>query len=183
MGWVPNVLAAVIILPAFFCPGFAQQVPNSLKAKRPVVVNVLDVHGDPVRDLAKENFRLRLNGKPVEVLDARYIFAPPRIVILLDMSGSMTEETGSAKWRIAREAVGDLLTATPTGVPIAMLTFTSNVRDIFDFFNSRSVVTNWLSKGPGQEPKLKYPARTALFDAILAGLKFLSPVQPGTLFT
>jgi len=179
MCWVSKVLAATIILPAFLCPGFAQQVPNSLKGKRSVVVNVLDGHGDALRDLAKENFRLRLNGKPVEVFDARYSFAPRRIIILLDESGSMTEEGGSAKWRIAREAVDDLLTATPTDVPIAMLTFTSNVRDIFDFFNSRSVITNWLSKGPGQQPKLKYPVRTALFDAILAGLNFLSPVQPG----
>jgi hypothetical protein len=177
--WVSKVLAAVIILPAFFCPGFAQQVPNSSKGKRSVVVNVLDVHGNAVRDLAKENFRLRLNGKPVEVLDARYTFAPRRIVVLLDMSGSMTQEAGSAKWRIAREAVDDLLTATPTDVPIAMLTFTSNVRDTFDFSTSRSVITNWLSKGPGQQPKLKFPARTALLDAILAGLKVLSPIQSG----
>ena len=92
MCWVSKVLTAIIILPAFFCPGFAQQVPNSLKGKRSVVVNVLDGHGDAVRDLAKENFRLRLNGKPVEVFDARYSFAPRRIIILLDESGSMTEE-------------------------------------------------------------------------------------------
>lgn len=143
------------------------------------MVNVLDVHGDVVRDLAKENFRLRLNGKPVEVLDARYSFGARRIVILLDMSGSMTEETGSAKWRVAREAVDDLLTEAPTDAPIAMLTFTGNVRDTFDFPNRRSVITDWLSKGPGQQPKLKYPPRTALLDAVLAGLKFLSPVQSG----
>jgi hypothetical protein len=143
------------------------------------VVNVLDVHGEPVPDLAKENFRLRLDGKPVAILDARYSFAPRRIVILLDMSGSMTEEAGSAKWLIARETVDDLLTAAPTATQIAMLTFASNVRDTFNFVNSRSVITNWLSKGPGQQPNLKYPAKTALFDAILTGLKFLSPVQSG----
>jgi hypothetical protein len=176
MRWVSKTLAAIIILPAFFCPGFAQQVPDSSKGKRSVVVNVLDVHGNAVRDLAKENFRMRVNGMPVEVLDARYSIAPRRIVILLDISGSMA---GSAKWRIAREAVDDLLTATPTDVPIAMLTFASNVHDTFDFFESRGLIANWLSKGPGQQPNLKLAARTALFDAILGGLKFLTPVQPG----
>lgn len=179
MCWIVKVFAPAMILPAFLWPGFAEQAPNSTKAKRSVEVNVVDVHGDTVRDLAKQNFRLRLNGKPVEVLDARYTFATRRIVVLLDMSGSMTEEAGSAKWRIAHEAVADLLTATPTDMPIAMLTFTSNVRDTFDFSSSRSVIMNWLSKGPGQQPKLKFPARTALLDAILAGLRFLSPIQSG----
>jgi von Willebrand factor type A domain len=176
MRWVSKTLAAVIILPAFFCPGFAQQVPDSSKAKRSIVVNVLDVHGNAVIDLAKENFRSRLNGKPVEVLDARYSIARRRIVILLDISGSMT---GGAKWRIAREAVDDLLTAAPIDAPMAMLTFASNIHDSFDFFNGRSVIANWLSKGPGQQPHLKVAARTALFDAILAALKFLGPAQSG----
>jgi len=41
---------------------------------------------------------VRLNGKPV--VDARYNLAPRRIVVLLDMSGSMTGEEGQRSGRL-----------------------------------------------------------------------------------
>ena len=171
---------SIIILPAFLTPCFAQQAPNSPASTGSVVVNVLDAHGNAVRDLTKENFRFRLNGKPVTVLDARYSLAPRRIVVLLDVSGSMTGETGSGKWQIVREAVEDLLTQTPSDVSIAMLTFAGGVRDVFDFLDGKKAITKWLSEGPSQRPDLRYPAtRTALFDAILEGLKLFGPIQTG----
>ncbi|HUO14249.1 MAG TPA: hypothetical protein VMX38_04615 [Verrucomicrobiae bacterium] len=83
-----------------------------------MVVNVFDSRGNPVRGLTKENFHLRVNGKPAVVLDARYSLSPRRIVVLLDMSGSMIGEEATGKWRIAREAAEDLLAETPAEVPI-----------------------------------------------------------------
>lgn len=82
------------------------------------------------------------------------------------------------KWRIAREALGDLLTQTPVDVPIAMLTFAGDVRDQFDFSQGRRAIEKWLKEGP-QGPDLERPAKTALFDAIVAGLRLLRPVQLG----
>jgi len=144
-----------------------------------VVVNVFDTRGNAIRNLTKENFRVRLNGKPVAVVDAQYNLAPRRIVVLLDMSGSMTGEEGPEKWQIARDAVDDLLVQAPGNVPIAMLTFADNVHDVFDFPQSRTAIAKWLRENESQRPNLKRPARTALFDAILAALKLMAAIQPG----
>ena len=67
------------------------------------------------------------------MLDATYSFAPRRIVVLLDMSASMAGEPDHTKWRIASEAVQDLLTEAPSEVSIALLTFSDQVHDVFDF--------------------------------------------------
>ena len=163
---------------ALSLPCVAQQRANLPQGTRSVLVNVLDAHGNAVRDLTKEDFRVSVNGKYVPVLDARYSLAPRRIVVLLDMSGSMTDAS-SRKWQIAQHAVDDLLTQTPRDVPITLLTFASTVLDVFASSQSRTEIDHWLKEGPGQKPKLKSPRKTALFDAVLQALKLLNPVQPG----
>ena len=172
-----TLLSVVLILTTFFLAGIAQQVPSP--PTRSVLVNVLDRHGNALRDLTKESFRVRLDGKPAALLDARYSLAPRRIVVLLDMSGSMTGEASSEKWRMAREAVDDLLAQTPGDVPIALVTFSGKVRDVFDFSQGRTAIAKWLKEGPPEQPHPKHPAKTALFDAVLEALKILQPVQPG----
>ena len=64
-------------------------------------------------------------------------------------------------------------------MPIAMLSFAGKVREVFDFSQGRNAISKWLNQGPGQEPELGYPARTALFDSVFAGLQLLQPVQAG----
>ena len=56
----------------------------------------------------------------------------------------------------------DLLTETPDDVPIAMLPFSTTVRDIFDFSPGRTAIVKWLKEGPGLRPKLKHRFHTAL---------------------
>ena len=172
----PKAYLRIVILATLTSLCFAQDPADSPSVLRSVIVNVFDAHAIAIRDLTKDNFRIRLNGKPVPVLDARYTTAPQRIVVLLDVSGSMTDD--NAKWNIAREAVSDLLAQTPKAVPIAMLTFTDDIRDVFDFSQSREAIAEWLD-GPGRRPILKHRAKTALFDAILAGLKQFGAVQVG----
>jgi hypothetical protein len=170
---------ATLLLFLFLLPGFAQQALESQPSTRPIVANVVDAKGKAVRNLTKQNFHVRINGKPAVVLDARYSLSPRRIVVLLDMSGSMTGEKANGKWRIAREAVDDLLAETPGDVSIAMLTFSGQVREVFDFSQGRTAIAEWMKEDPGQRPNRKNSPRTALFDAISEGLKLLQPVQPG----
>lgn len=109
-----RLVSAILGLVVFASAGLAQQTANTPET-RSVIVNVLDRQGTPVRNLTKDNFVAHLNGKPVEVLDAHYSVAPRRIVVLLDVSGSMsapidlftnkTISQGSFKWHVAREAL------------------------------------------------------------------------------
>jgi hypothetical protein len=141
-------------------------------------VNVLDQNGNAVRDLAKDNFRVKVNGRPFGIVEANYSLAPRRIVVLLDMSGSMAGETpNNRKWWIAREAVEDLLEETPADVKVALLTFSSQAHDVFDFSQSRSSVATWLKDEPRRQAEIK--GRTALYDSVLAATKLLEPTRPG----
>ena len=81
-------------LPILLSSAFAQP---STTANRSLMVNVLDRSGNAVRDLTKENFQVKINKQPVVVLGAEYSLAPRRIVVLLDMSGSMGGNRDSDK--------------------------------------------------------------------------------------
>jgi hypothetical protein len=155
----------------------AQPAPNQSPSS--LLVNALDRNGDAVRDLTKDNFRVKVNGHPAALLDARYSLAPRRIVILLDVSGSMVNGTGSRKWQIARDAVGDLLASTPADVQLALLTFSSRIGDVFDFPHGRSSITTWLNSGPSQRSTVKALPETAFFDAVAAAAKLLDPARDG----
>jgi|KBSSwiS6_1023812.scaffolds.fasta_scaffold02662_3 Mg-chelatase subunit ChlD len=153
----------------------AQEVPKP--ATLPILANVLDLRGNAIRDLSKSNFKISFDKKPITVLDARYTQGPRRIVVLLDMSGSMQGDADSTKWKIAKEAVEDLLQQTPADVPIAFLTFAEQVHDVFGFSSSRTSIHKWLAQGPTQSKNLK--GYTALRDAIMTGLAILRPFRQG----
>ena len=176
---VAKPYVAVLILQACVFQNLAEQAaPNSQRATRSLILNVTDHHGVAVRDLTRENFAVFLNGKPAPVSNARYSLAPGRIVVLLDLSGSMARETSSGKWRLAGEAVRDLLSQTPVESAIAVVTFAGRVHEVFDFPQGRTGVAQWLQENPDRPPKLK-EKKTALFDAIIEGLKLLGDAQPG----
>lgn len=168
-----HLLLALLLL--YSSCAFAQPSPSA--PCRSIIVNVLDRNGNPLRDLTKDSFQVKINKQPVTVLSASYEIAPRRIVVLLDMSGSMGGNADSKKWKIAREVVEDLLTQTPPEVQIAFLTFTEQVHDVFDFRESRSAISKWLNEGPTQRNNLK--GRTAFRDAIIAGQRVLQPFRTG----
>ena len=170
------VLALLTHLP-LVTPALAQATPPQ-QTTRTLLVNVVDRKGNPVSGLTKTNFRVRLNGKPVAILSAAYSVAPRRIVVLLDMSGSMGGNLSRDNtWLIAREAVQDVLEQMPADTPIAFLTFSDHVLDAFDLSQSRSSLVAWLQKGRTDRSDVK--GRTALRDAIIAGTKLFRQPQPG----
>jgi hypothetical protein len=135
-------IIALLALTSGFAKGAADPQPRS------VIVNVYDRHGSAISDLSTEDFHVFLGGKPVAVLDAHYSTRPRRIVILMDMSVSMTAE--DAEWNIAREAVLAVLAQTPKDVPIAMATFAEDIRNEIHFFSKPRVHLR-VAERPGQE--------------------------------
>jgi Mg-chelatase subunit ChlD len=155
--------------------GFAAwaQSPESSRTAGSLIVSVFDAHGNPTRDLTKDSFRIKVNGHVMSVQESSYDLAPRRIVVLLDMSGSMALKT---KWQVASEAVHDLLRDTPPDVHVALFTFTDHVRDIFGFSQSRDSMTKWLNEHSVTTIK---PGKTAIYDSTMAAVKFLQPTQDG----
>jgi hypothetical protein len=144
-----------------------------------LLVNVLDRHGMAVRGLTKDSFQVKVNGRRAKLLDASYSLAPRRIVVLLDMSGSMAGGVESKKWQMAREAFGDLLSGTPPDVQIALLTFSDQVHDEFGFSERRESMAAWLKEGTKKTGDGRIHGRTALFDAVLAAKNRLGTARPG----
>ena len=170
-----SLLLASVLL-AFRFLSLAQTAPN--QSSRCLLVNVLDRNGSAVRTLTKDNFRAKVNGHPAAVVETDYSLAPRRIVLLLDISGSMAGGTEkNKKWQIAREALEDLIAETPADVKVALLTFSSQVHDVFDFSQSRSSIAAWLKEEPRRRAEIK--GRTALYDAVLAATKLLEPTRSG----
>ena len=176
---VAQSLFAVLLVPAFLHQSVAGQAPpNPALTFRSVIANVVDSHGNPVRNLTADNFAIFLNGKPAAVTTARYTLAPRRIVVLLDVSGSMVGQTNSGKWRIAEEAVRDLLSQTESNVPIAMLTFAGGIQNTFDFSQDRTAILNWVRENADEPPRVR-KRKTALFDGIIEALKLIGDAEPG----
>lgn len=173
-----RIVPAILGLVVCSASSLAQQTANAPET-RSVIVNVLDRQGAPFRDLTKDNFVARMNGKPVEVLDARYSVAPRRIVLLLDLSVSMTGEREALKWRIAREGVNDLLAQTPHDVSISLLAFATTIQARFDFSQGRDAIAKWFAAGGQERFRDAKGKKTALYDSIAEALKLLNPVQPG----
>jgi VWA domain-containing protein len=174
MRTVRSLLIPLIVLSALLSS--TGQIPP-VQPARILLVNVLDQKGRSIRDLTKENFHVKVNGKAAEVLDSTYSIAPRRMVVLLDTSGSMASETYSAKWQIARETIATLLSQSPPEMQIAMLTFSSQVNDVIDFSRGRTGVDEWLKHGPSQRSDIK--GGTAFFDATAAASKLMQPPREG----
>ena len=162
------VLWAVSALPA-------QEVPCST---RTVLATVIDREGNPLRGLTAANFRGEFRGHPVQMLSANLDTRPPRIVILLDASQSMTVE--KQKWNAAKVAAQDLLRVAPPGISVALIVFASKVVNSVGFAQGRLGVARALSPlGQGVEVAPKGQGKTALCDAISAGIDLLDPPQSG----
>ncbi len=175
MAKTSHALASILLLA---CGLFtvAQSAPT--QSTSTLLVNVLDRKGNAVRNLTKDNFRVKVNGHPAAVVAAGYGLAPRRIVVLLDMSGSMAGATEkNKKWQVAREAIEDLLTETPTDVRVALVTFSTQVHDVFDFSQNRSSIAAWLKEGSSQRSDIN--GATAFYDAVVAATKLLRPARPG----
>lgn len=152
---------------------------QSVSSHPTLLANVLDRNGQPVRDLTRDNFQVKVNGHRATQLEATYSLAPRRIVVLLDMSGSMAGDGDHKKWMIAIEAVEDLLADTPVNASLALVTFSDHVHDIFDFTQSRTSMARWLREGANRQGDSRIHGTTAIFDALLAATKIFNAPHSG----
>jgi len=146
-----------------------------------VLISALDKNGQTVSDLGKENFQVKLNGRSAPVLGSHYSYGSRRVVVLLDMRNYMKGESINNVWPIARETLENALLETPVSTQVALVTLSSQLETVVDFTKGKSVIEDWVKKGPSQRADIK-PCReecTGLLDAISEATKLLHPSQPG----
>lgn len=106
-----------------------------------VVVTALDMAGLPVKDLPSATFKGTYRGRPVNILSSKFIEGyAPRIVALLDMSGSMRGgrlDDDRNKWRSALTAASELVSSAPASTQISLFIFASKVERRFELLPPR----------------------------------------------
>jgi len=159
---------ASLSLVASFAPSVLAQKDSC--SHRILSVSVQDSLGRPINGLANTDFEAQVGGKPLKVLSVAPDRRRHRIVILLDASISMRQG-----WGNAMSPASDLAETRLPGAELAVIIFNERVIEKIDFNEGqRSVVARLRQIGSDA----KYAAnsvggRTALYDALLAGLRLL----------
>jgi hypothetical protein len=148
--------------------------------RRTVIASVVDEGGFLPRDLGKGNFRGTYHGKTINVLSVAYTEGSRRVVILLDVSGSMRgrETDKSDKWQIARAAASELVASLPPGSKASLITFTNKIHTEAALSTDFKPIQDWLNHDTARHPEL-LRGPTALYSAILAAVKALEPAERG----
>jgi hypothetical protein len=151
---------------------------NTGCTERTFIANVFD-HGVLPISLMKENFQITYRGQKLAPHFVSYSEGPRRVMVLLDMSGSMkTPQGNAAKWRVAKLAAWDVLTALTPGSKIGLMTFATNVLTRVPLSSNRDAIADWLNGEKAQNVDL-LKGRTALYDAIESALDQMRSYEPG----
>jgi hypothetical protein len=171
----PLLVAASVV--GLVNQGVAQRDPC---LDRTIPVNVYTEQEVSVSGLTAADFKGSVGGKPVRVNDVTYEIGPRRIVILIDVSGSMTAE-GGLQWGL--QFVQDLISLAAPEDSLALLTFSGKIEDNLAFGQSREALFGEINKLCNTDwGHLKWPRKTALADAFLSALALLKPPgAPGAL--
>jgi VWFA-related protein len=127
-----------------------------------VIVSVTVTHsGRGVSGLTSANFELKDNGVTQHIEDVRPNDRPIDLLLVLDVSGSVTGEKLESLKRAARA----VSTALRTGDRLAILTFSNVVRLVVEWSTCRACTAQAIDSLTGG-------ARTSLYDAVFAATMF-----------
>ena len=138
--------------------------------ERAIAVSVLTSDGKPVKGLGLENFRCKVNRRPVDVLSVTCDTGPRRVVIVLDASGSEGDN-----WKFELAVAQTLVSQAEQQTSFALVTFADQVQEKASFSEGRQGVMDRLSRLKNATPK----GKTALRDAMMEAVRMLSPASVG----
>ena len=145
--------------------------------ERTFVANVFD-RGTVPAGLTKDNFLINYHGRNLTPRNIAYSEGPRRVIVLLDASGSMNLPGNAAKWKLARLAAADVVTALPPGSKVGLITFAGSNKTQAWLSADRTPILDWLQNDKaGYRDQLK--GKTALYDTIQTALAQLQPTEPG----
>jgi len=149
---------------------------------RTILVNVVTEQAQQVQELSAANFTGSIHGKPVQVKSASYDTGPRRIVIAVDVSGSMfsgPENQSGPGLLLGLLIARNLVAAAPPDQPFALLSFGEAVESKVDFTAGRTAVLSAIERLEGVSLKDMKGHRTALWDAVAASFALMTPSRPG----
>lgn len=145
---------------------------------RALLANVVDVRGQQIGQLTSAQFRASIQGQPIKVVSARFETQPKRILILLDVSGSMWADP--EQWQLVKLIAGDVVSSGPPQADFALATFSNKFETNVKFRQGRDAVRRSIaSLDPSLRGAPKSSGETALDDAILQAASLFGNAQAG----
>lgn len=146
---------------------------------RTVPLTVLDRAGHFVTNLSAADFQAKFRGKPVEILAVTRDTSPRRVLILLDVSGSMLE-TWRDKWNMALEVAGDAVVHLPAETQVGLSIFDERILESLDFSAGRkAIAAKIIALKAGSKAVPSKTRRTALWDSLLKAVRLFGQQAPG----
>lgn len=140
---------------------------------KPVVpITARDKQGKLVPLLKASDFRAKLGGKQARVVSAKVASGAPRVVILIDKSGSMQ---GDVKSRVVQFVASSLVRSSPPDTKFALVVFGSRILETEEFGHSREDILSAIGKATSSPNE----GLTALRDALLHASTLFGPAQAG----
>jgi hypothetical protein len=174
-----HFLALIFVVPA--AHALPAQTDSCLD--RTIPVNVMTEQGQPVPGLSAANFTASVHGKPVQVKSANYDTSPRRIVIAVDVSGTMLSSSagppGGRTLNIGLLVARNLINAAPPDEQFALLAFSDRVEDKVGFDAGKTTVLMKLEKLRDLTPEEAKGHRTAIWDSLGEGLSMITPTNSG----
>ena len=152
------------------------QTPECLE--RTVTVSVMGSDGRPVHGLLAKDFRPSLRGNTVVAAHITEDMSAHRVVLLLDVSESVTGPPG--EWNSVVTLAASLVQRLPSQMPLAIMTFAERTELLSDFTSNRDEKLRKLEALRTMDwHKSRTGTGTALLDALSLGLSVLRPARPG----
>jgi hypothetical protein len=138
-------LSQMKLIPAMavFACGLLVHAQTDPCLDRAIPVNVYKRQGAAVSELTTASFRARIRGKTVGITSAAYDNGPRRLVILVDVSGSMISE---GRLSCGFEFARDLNLSAPSQESLPLLAFSTRIEDSVCFGQARSSVLAEIDK-------------------------------------
>src|SRR5258706_3126616 len=158
---------AVVLILGCLCatPACAQQ---DACQHRSIPVSVARNDDFPVPPLRNTNFEGTYRNKPVRITSAAISYEPPRVVLLLDVSGSMRDRRSESNWNFMVDIAEDLLSRMPAAAEVGLGFFSDELEPVASPTTDRKTLTDHLE---GLRSRTQPIGRTALSAAILNSLK------------
>jgi hypothetical protein len=165
----------VLFLGFFYFAARFLAAQSSTCEQRLVPVTLVSRDGDFATGFSLSDFELGPHSsESINLVSVAPDSRPRRIVILLDVSGSMAGPSTSS-WNVVPEFVRDLANDDSPNLRFALLLFSDRVMETIDFSQDRSAVGHRL-KAISEDPaflKQYVHGRTALYDALQSGFQLL----------
>jgi hypothetical protein len=137
---------------------------------RTVPVSVARNDDVPVDPLSSANFEATYRKKPVRIISATITQAPSRVVLLLDVSGSMRDPRSESNWKLMVDLAEDVLSAAPPASELGLGFFSKELDPVALPTTDRKSLLAQLESLRSRKRSL---GQTALWAAILDSLKML----------